>query len=108
MSASHAIKARDAGMIEAEFAEILSGSEYTDALYTAICQVARRQPEVHIDHVLPLVKVKPAHPNAAGFVWVRAIKDGIIERTGYVRQCRADAGKRAHCYPTYRSLVYRA
>ncbi len=102
-----AAAARDAGMIEAEFAEIISGSQYTDALYAAICQVARRQAEVHVDAVLPLVKIKPAHPNAAGMVWVRAIRDGVIQRTGNVRHCKADKAKNMHAYPVYRSLVFR-
>jgi hypothetical protein len=61
-----AIEARDAGMIAAEFAERLSGSTYPDVLYAAICHVARRQCEVHADDVLPLVNVKPSHPNSAG------------------------------------------
>jgi hypothetical protein len=60
------IASRDAGMIAAEFAERLSGSTYPDVLYAAICHVARRQCEVHADDVLPLVNVKPSHPNSAG------------------------------------------
>jgi len=63
---AQALSARDAGMIEAEFAETLSGSDYPTALAAAIKHVALRQCEVHIDHVLPSIKVDPKHPNSAG------------------------------------------
>lgn len=97
---------RDIGMVEAEFAEALTGSDYSEALYAAICHVARRQVEVHLDDVLPLVKTKPSHANAAGFVWVRAIKDGTLIKTGRTRPCTSDPGKRAHNYPLYRSGIF--
>ncbi|WP_061023935.1 hypothetical protein [Bradyrhizobium sp. CCH5-F6] len=101
-----AVQARDAGMIEAEFAEVLSGSSYCDALYAAICYVARRQCEVHADDVLPLVKVKPLHPNAAGSVWRRAMKDGVLLGEVGRRRCATDVVKKAHVYPVYRSGVF--
>jgi hypothetical protein len=104
--ARQAMNARDAGMIEAEFAETLSGSDYPEALYAAICHVARRQIEVHIDDVLRHCKVQASHPNAAGSAWVRAIKDGVILRTGTVRPCLSDPKKRVHNYPLYRSGLF--
>jgi hypothetical protein len=97
---------RDSGMIEAEFAETLTGSDYPEALYAAICHVARRQCELHIDDVLRHCKAKPSHPNSAGSAWVRAIKDGVIIRTGTVRPCVSDVGKRKHNYPLYRSGLF--
>lgn len=97
---------RDAGMIEAEFAEALTGSDYAEQLYAAICHVARRQLEVHVDHVLPLVKTKPTHANAAGFVWLRAIKDGTLIKTGRTRPCTSDPTKRLHNCPLYRSGIF--
>jgi hypothetical protein len=97
---------RDVGMVEAEFAETLSGSDYPEALYAAICHVARRQIEVHIDDVLLHCKVQASHPNAGGAVWVRAIKDGVIIRTGTIRPCVSDPGKHKHNYPVYRSGLF--
>lgn len=106
-AAREAVRLRDVGMIEAEFAEVLSGSSYCDALYAAICQVARRQCEVHADDVLPLIKVKPSHPNAAGSVWRRAMKDGILLGEIGRRKCATDLVKKAHVYPIYRSGIFR-
>lgn len=102
----YAASLRDAGMVEAEFAETLTGSDYSEALYASICHVARRQVEVHIDDVLRHCKVQASHPNAAGSAWVRAIKDGVIERTGMVRPCVSDKIKRVHNYPVYRSGLF--
>jgi hypothetical protein len=100
------LAARDAGMAEAEFAERLSGSDYCDALYAAICHVARRQCEVHADDVLPLVKVKPSHPNSAGSVWKRAMKEGVLLGEIGRRRCATDPIKKAHVCPIYRSGVF--
>lgn len=97
---------RDVGMIEAEFAETLTGSDYPEALYAAICHVARRQIEVHADDVLRHLKIRPSHPNAAGIVWRRAIKDGVIAHSGRVRPCVSDAQKRLHQYPIYTSGLF--
>lgn len=101
---------RDAGMVEAEFAETLTGSDYTEALYAAICHVARRQCEVHIDDVLAHCKAKPRHPNSAGSAWVRAIKDGTIlkSQNDPHRPCLSDRTKHAHSYRVYQSGLFRA
>jgi hypothetical protein len=66
--------------------------------------VARRQSTVHVDDVLSIFNVKPSHPNAWGAPWQRAIKNGIIERTGTVRPS-TDAKKNSHQYPVYRSNI---
>jgi hypothetical protein len=97
---------RDAGMEAAAEAERRDQPEYAPALYAAILTVARRQSLVHVDDVLPLVAVKPRHPNAAGLVWKRAMADGVIVATGRTRQCRADSRKRAHNSPVYRSMLF--
>lgn len=101
-----ALRARDIGMVEAEFAETLVNPDFSEIAYAAICRAARSQCEVHVDDVLAICKVKPSHPNAWGAVWMRAIKDGVIERTGRVRPCLSDAGKHKHQYPVYRSGLF--
>jgi hypothetical protein len=101
-----AAKSRDAGMIEAEFAETLTGSDYPEALYAAICHVARRQCEVHVDDIIRHLKARPSHPNCAGQVWRRAIKDGVILKTGTVRPCVVDPVKHLHESPVYRSGLF--
>lgn len=107
-TASHAVRLRDIGMIEAEFAETLTGSDFSETAYAAICHVARRQVEIHVDDVLRFCAVKPSHPNAWGAVWLRAIKDGAIMRTGTVRPCLSDPLKHKHNYPVYRSGLFHA
>ncbi|MGM4906284.1 hypothetical protein AB8B21_05595 [Tardiphaga sp. 866_E4_N2_1] len=96
---------RDIGMVEAEFAETLSGSNYPAALAAAIRHVALRQCEVFIDDVLPLIKAKPSHPNSAGAVWIRAIKDGVIVETKESRRSR-DPVKHRHKYTVYASGLF--
>ena len=105
-TAREAVRLRDMGMVEAEFAEALTGSDFSEVAYAAICHVARRQSEVHVDDVLRFCKVRPSHPNAWGAVWVRAIKDGTLMRTGIVRPCVSDPLKHKHNYPVYRSGVF--
>lgn len=105
-SAAQAVRRRDVGMVEAEFAEILSGSDYPEALAAAIRHVALRQCTVFIDDVLPLIKVRPSHPNAAGAVWTRAIRDGVIVETGESRRSN-DPVKHRHKYTVYESGLFR-
>lgn len=107
-TARQAMAARDVGMIEAEFAETLTGSNFSEVAYAAICHVARRQCEVHVDDILRFCKIRPSHPNAWGAVWMRAIKDGTIIRTGTARPCVSDAGKHKHNYPVYASGIFNA
>lgn len=106
-TARQAVIARDVGIVTAEFAEALTGSNFAEVAYAAICHVARRQSEVHVDDILRFCKVKPSHPNAWGAVWMRAIKDGVIMRTGRVKPCVSDALKHKHQYPVYASGVFR-
>lgn len=107
-AAREALRRRDVGMIEAEFAETLVNPDFAEVAYAAICHVARRQNEVHVDDVLRFCKVRPSHPNAWGAVWMRAIRDGTIMRTGAVRPCMSDPLKHKHNYPVYASGVFHA
>lgn len=106
-TATQAVRARDIGMVTADFAEALTGSNFAEVAYAAICHVARRQSEVHVDDLLRYLKVKPKHPNVMGSVWLRAIKDGVIFRTGTIRPCLTDPLKHKHNYPVYRSGLFR-
>lgn len=103
---AQAVEARDAGMALAELAETMVQPDFSEAAYAAICHVARRQSELHVDDVLRFCKVRPSHPNAWGAVWMRAIKDGVILRTGTVRPCLSDPLKHKHQYPVYASGVF--
>jgi hypothetical protein len=97
---------RDAGMAEAEFAEVFNNPDFGEAAYAAIRHVARRQCEVHVDDILRFCKTRPSHPNAWGAVWMRAIKDGVIVRTGRVKPCLSDPAKHKHQYPVYQSGLF--
>lgn len=106
-TARQAVALRDVGMIEAEFAEALTGSNFSEVAYAAICHVARRQVEVHVDDVLRFLKVRPtSHPNCWGQIWLRAIRDGVILKTGTVRPCLSDPAKHLHNCPVYRSGLF--
>lgn len=105
-TARQAMDARDIGMIEAAFAETLVSPDFAEIAYAAICHVARRQAEVHIDDVLRIMKVRASHPNANGQPWRRAIKDGVISHSGRVRACVSDKTKRLHLYPIYSSGLF--
>jgi hypothetical protein len=104
----YAANLRDAGMVEAEFAETLVNPDFAETAYAAICHVARRQCEVHVDHVLRFCKVTPSSPNAWGAVWMRAIKDGVIIKsdTDVYRPCLSDVGKHRHQYRVYGSGLF--
>lgn len=98
---------RDRGMSLAADAQEFKTPGFAEAAYAAICSVARRQETVHVDDVLRICHLKPEHPNAWGAVWLRAIRDGVIQRTGTVKPCMSDAAKHKHNYPVYRSLLHR-
>jgi hypothetical protein len=104
--ARQALNSRDAGMIEAAFAEALVSPDFGELAYGAICHVARMQCEVHVDDILRFCKVRPSHPNAWGAVWMRAIKDGVISRTGRIKPCESDPLKHKHNYPVYASGLF--
>jgi len=97
---------RDRGIALAADAQDRTTPGWGDYAYDTIKLVAQRQATVHVDDVLRIFNVRPAHPNCWGAPWQRAIKDGVIARTGTVRPS-ADAKKNAHQYPVYRSLLFR-
>jgi hypothetical protein len=101
----HAKALRDEGMATAYSAQKEKQPDWGAHAYAAIVTIARTQPTVHIDDVLATINQKPHHANAWGSVWMRAIKNRVIERTGMTRPCETDPKKHAHQYPVYRSLL---
>ena len=99
---------RDAGMGVAADAEDRDQPQFTETAYLTICRIAAVAAELHVDDVLGRCPLKPRHPNAWGAVWLRAVREKVIEHTGRVRPCRSDVKKNAHQYPVYRSLIYRS
>src|SRR4051794_26046745 len=96
-----------AGMERAALAEERKHPGFQSAAVELIRSIAEKQLSVHIDDVLAACELRPHHPNAWGAVWSRAIREGIIAKTGQRRRCKFDAGKHAHDYPVYRSLIWR-
>lgn len=93
---------RDIGMTRASQAQ---GKPWSEVAYAAIERVARRQVTVHIDDVLREGIPAPHHPNAFGAVWMRAIRNQIIQRSVETRPCTVDRGKHAHRYVVYFSRI---
>jgi len=96
---------RDQGMAIAAHAQERDAPGWSGRAYAAIMIVARSQPTVHVDDVLKIFTEHPSHFNAWGSVWQRAIKDGILARSGQFRQTR-HGKKHSHQYPVYLSLIY--
>ena len=102
---STAERLRDRGMARAADAQDRAVIGWSELAYLAILNVARMQETVHTDDVRAIFPHEPDHPNAFGAVWLRAIRDGVIERTGTVR-ASTDPRKHSHQYPIYRSLTF--
>jgi hypothetical protein len=98
---------RDTGMDLASEAQEEVSPGWSERAYQAIVTVARFRPEVHVDDVLRIFTEQPAHPNAWGAVWSRAIRDRVISRTGRVRETQ-DRRKHRHQYPVYQSEIFGA
>lgn len=96
-------KLRDEGMALAAHAQ---GQRWSDMAYAAIKAVAQRQVHVSINDVLREGTPEPVHPNAWGHVWLRAIREGIIQRTNQTVLCTVHKRKHAHRYPVYFSRIY--
>lgn len=96
---------RDIGMSLASEAQEDETPGWGERAYAAIVGIAKTQPTVHVDDLLREFREKPRHFNAYGAVWLRAIRDGVITRTGTARPT-ADRGKHAHVYPIYASNLY--
>jgi hypothetical protein len=99
---AEALALRDAGLAQAAS----HSHRFADLAYAAIERVARRQVHVHVDDILAENVPQPNHYNAWGQVWMRAIRDGLLQRSNQTRPCKTDAGKHAHRYPIYFSLIY--
>src|SRR5262245_25203965 len=98
------VRGRDAGM---ELAADAEGPDFAFAAFDAICRVAARQELLFVDDILSECAIRPQHHNAWGAVWMRAIREKIIENIGITKHS-SDPLKHAHRYPIYRSLIYRA
>lgn len=96
---------RDRGMARAAIAQELNSPGFAEAYYGCIVEIAKRQELFFVDDVTAICSVEPSHPNAKGAPWQRAIKNGIIERSGRLIQSTRKSAN-AHCYPEYRSKIY--
>jgi hypothetical protein len=94
---------RERGMSLAADAQDRAAPAWADEAFNAIVKVARCQSTVFVDDVWPKV-APPAHHNAWGAVWMRAIKGRIIEKTEKRKHSIAPR-KHKHEYPVYRSLI---
>jgi hypothetical protein len=95
---------RDTGMVRAQVAQEFTAPGWSDRAYGEIERIASIQEFIHANDLRGFEK--PSHPNAWGGVWMRAIKNRIIARTGRIEPC-IDPLKHKHNSPVYRSLVYR-
>ena len=73
--------------------------------YVTLLEVAAQQKTVHVDDLHAVIEWHPANPNAWGAVWQKAIRRGVLAKTGLYRPTRLP-GKHAHEYPCYTSLIY--
>jgi hypothetical protein len=103
---AYAQQLRDRGMDVAVSAQDAEVPRWSDIAYAAIERVARRQIHVHIDDVISENVPKPAHANAWGAVWTRAIRNGIIQRSNETRPCKTDVSKHCHRYFIYFSRIH--
>jgi hypothetical protein len=97
---------RDNGAAAALAAQEEDVPGWAERAFGAIVEIACRRPEIHTDDVTSVFREPPTHFNAWGAVWMRAIKEKIIVRTGNYRRS-SDPKKHAHVYPVYRSRLFR-
>lgn len=93
---------RDAGIAQAEGANPALWRAYA---YAKLRALAEQRATVHVDDLYAVLEWHPTSPNAMGGLWLQAIREGLIERTGEYRATRLP-GKHSHVYPVYRSLVW--
>jgi hypothetical protein len=100
---AEAKRQRDAGMQQAA----AHAEDFCEFAYACLVRIARRQVHLHIDDLLlELDGRRPASPNAMGSIWMRAIRNGVIQHSNQTRPCITDAGKHAHRYPIYFSRIH--
>lgn len=107
-ASAQAARLRDSGMALASAAQERAEPGWGELAYAAIVSIAQRQETVFIDDLLREFPRQPGHPNAWGGPWKRAIRRGVIEPTGQLAPCTADAAKRSHNYPRYRSRIFKS
>jgi hypothetical protein len=82
-----------------------AGPVWREFAYLALRGLALTRREVHVDDLYAACAWHPPRPNAWGAVWQRALREGLLEKTGRTRPTRLPE-KHAHEYPLYRSLIY--
>lgn len=92
---------RDKGMTRAAETDVA----WSELAYLALVDVARVKSELHTDDLASFFLTPPS-PNAWGAIWMRAIRNRVIEKTGRYRPSIQKI-KHAHEYPIYRSLIAR-
>lgn len=76
--------------------------DYIDAKLEGL---ARERKTIHVDDLYAVIDRYPDSPNSWGSIWQRAIKRGVLAKTGLSRPTKLP-GKHSHEYPVYRSLFY--
>lgn len=102
---AEAQKRRDIGMSRASIAQEFNSPGYGQRLYEAILSVAMRQEFVFVDDVAAIFTEQPSSPNSNGAPWLRAVNDGILERTDRTRPS-SQPRKHLHRYTIYRSNIF--
>lgn len=97
---------RDRGMTLAERAEEFHTPGWGDRALAALTRIAKRQQYLFTDDLRRELKEEPAHHNAFGAVWMKALKARIIERTNETRHSSIPSLHK-HRYTLYRSNLYR-
>ena len=100
----------DAGVAakQAGVARAAAGADpvWRETAYRVLRALARSRREVHVDDFYAACPWHPARPNAWAAVWQRALREGLLAKTGRTRPTRLPE-KQAHDYPLYRSLAFR-
>ncbi len=96
---------RDRGMALASGAQEREAPGWAERAYAHLEALSLTREFVYTDDLLAVFPERPAHPNAYGAVWQRAIRNGLLSRTGMMRESR-DPKKHRHNYPLYRSEIY--
>ncbi len=93
---------RDEGIARATSGQPIGWPEYA---YETLVALAREQPTVFVDDYYARLTWFGDHPNAMGGIWTKAMRAGVLVKSGKERPTRLP-GKNAHPYPIYTSLIY--
>ncbi len=94
---------RDEGIARATSGQPIGWPEYA---YSVLVELARTNQTVHVDQFVPALQWQGGHPNAMGGVWLKAIKNGVLDREPVAYEPTRLPGKHLHRSPRYRSLVF--